>query len=274
MLSKNEIANALGLSCVEKYFLPWLEKNYDITALYGSSFVSLSQVFDDFAHGAAYENYGYLPRLQNTAEDYGIVSHRYIVCSAEEAINKIKNADKERLCLIRVNTEFFVNFKRASWREDHYVYVNGDMDWINEYPLSSGRFGKDGFAAVYDGAMCEYKKEDLSVVPPETATNGFISQTFDFTGLPASIGKLEAAVGILRVTRKRLEKFYKDKSGIADLLRAENLILDKLYFDLHISAVRNRLSDAEKTDYAKKLLSGCLDEIIASEKKIAEELKK
>lgn len=75
MLNKKELTEVLGLSCVEKYFLAWLKKKYDVKKLYGNSFVGISQVFDDFSHGATYENYCYIPRLQDIAEDYGIVRH-------------------------------------------------------------------------------------------------------------------------------------------------------------------------------------------------------
>ena len=89
MLDKKELATGLGLSCVEKYFLAWLAKYYKISDLYAESFISLSQVFNDFAHGAMYQNYCYLPRVQDVAEDYGIVEHEYFSCSTKEALNLI-----------------------------------------------------------------------------------------------------------------------------------------------------------------------------------------
>ena len=65
MINKKEISEALALSCVESYFLAWLGKYYDVSNLYGHSFISLKQAFDDFSHGAMYQNYCYLPRLQD-----------------------------------------------------------------------------------------------------------------------------------------------------------------------------------------------------------------
>ena len=242
MLTKKEIANALGLSCVENYFLPWLEKSYDITNLYGNSFVGLGQVFDDFLSGATYENYCYLPRMQDLAEDYGIVTHEYCACSVADALNKIKSVNEKDLCLIRVNTAFFTNFKRASWREDHYVCIGSDMKWINEYPLSVGEFGEEEFARVYDGALCIYKTADLSAVPPETATTGFISRNFDAPELPRGADKTESALGILRVTRKRLEKFFAEKKEVQTLLHEENVLLDRLYFKLHMGRIKEELA--------------------------------
>ena len=274
MLGKKEIANALGLSCVENYFLPWLEKSYDVTLLYGASFVSLGQVIKDFAHGAIYENYNSLPRLQDVAEDNGITRHKYFVCGAEEATERIRNSKADELCLIRVDPKFFANFKRAAWREDHYVCVDGSMNWINEYPLSSGAFSNKTFACVYGGVLCVYKTKDLSAVPPVAATDGFVFQNFELPELPESVLKLESAVAVLRVTRKRLEKFYAATVGAAQLLHEENLILDKLYFDLHICSLRNGLCENARSEYARKLFGECLGKICEIEKKTAEILKK
>ena len=69
MLTKKELADTLGLSCVEKYFLAWLGKNYNINNLYVRSFVGLNKLFDAFAHGATYENYCDIERLQDIAEE-------------------------------------------------------------------------------------------------------------------------------------------------------------------------------------------------------------
>ena len=52
MITKREITEALALSCVESYFLAWLAKRFDVSKLYGESFVPIGQVFDDFAQGA------------------------------------------------------------------------------------------------------------------------------------------------------------------------------------------------------------------------------
>ena len=97
MIEKKEISEALALSCVESYFLAWLNKYYDVSELYGYSFISLKQAFDDFAHGAMYQNYCYLPRLQDVAEEYGVVRHEYHSCSVKEALKLLKTQSEEDL---------------------------------------------------------------------------------------------------------------------------------------------------------------------------------
>lgn len=114
MSSKKELSETLGLSCVEKYFLAWLGRYYDVRRLYGNSFVSIGQVSNDFSRGATYENYCHIPRLQDIAEEYGVVRHSYQLCETSEALKKICAQTSDELCLIRVNTRFFLNFKRSS----------------------------------------------------------------------------------------------------------------------------------------------------------------
>lgn len=114
-ITKRDVADTLYLSCVENYFLAWLGKIYDVTKLYGSSFVGIGQIFDDFSRGATYENYCNIPRLQDVAEEYGIVRHEYKRCSAKDAVRVLREQPKSTLSLARVNMNFFEGYKRASW---------------------------------------------------------------------------------------------------------------------------------------------------------------
>lgn len=118
MITKREITEALALSCVESYFLAWLAKRFDVSKLYGESFVPIGQVFDDFAQGAKYEAYEGVPRIQETAEKAGIAAHVYSVFpmgvpgSREKLAECLKNQREEDLCLMHVNEAFFAEYKR------------------------------------------------------------------------------------------------------------------------------------------------------------------
>ena len=117
MITKREITEALALSCVESYFLAWLAKRFDVSKLYGESFVPIGQVFDDFAQGAKYEAYEGVPRIQETAEKAGIAAHVYSVFpmgvpgSREKLAECLKNQREEDLCLMHVNEAFFAEYK-------------------------------------------------------------------------------------------------------------------------------------------------------------------
>ena len=247
MINKKEISEALALSCVESYFLAWINRYYEVSNLYGNSFISLKQVFDDFSHGAMYQNYCYLPRLQDIAEEYGVVKHEYHACSAKEALELLKVQADDDLYLIRVNTAFFTGYKRSSWREDHYICVNRNLEWINQYPLSEGGFTEKQFMEVYDGAVCVYKMEDGTVDLPDYVSWQYTTQDFDVQELPGSLGALESAIGVLRVSRKRLEQYYSANMKVKTLLREEITCMDKIYFDVHL----RRLKEIKKEEVDK-----------------------
>ena len=158
MITKREITEALALSCVESYFLAWLAKRFDVSKLYGESFVPIGQVFDDFAQGAKYEAYA------EFAEKAGIAAHVYSVFpmgvpgSREKLAECLKNQRKEDLCLMHVNEAFFAEYKRKAWREDHYICVDGSLCWLNQYPLSEGRFTEERLKEVSGRLYVRFSK--------------------------------------------------------------------------------------------------------------------
>lgn len=274
MLTKKELTETFGLSCVEKYFLAWLLRFTDITKLYGSAFVGLNQVFDDFSHGATYQHYCFLPRLQDVAEEYGMVTHEYIPCSFGDAVKMLRGVSENTLCLMRVNTAFFTDFKRSSWREDHYVCVNGDLDWINEYPLSVGKFTEERFREVFDGALCLYAVADTSAEIPNAVTKAFAAQDCNINRFPYGLDNLESAIGILRVTRKRMANFFGKNEKVARALGEEIALMDKLFLDIRLRQLKEK--KGEKADKNKSYAELCekMQAVIAAEKKATEALKK
>ena len=111
-------------------------------------------------------------------------------------------------------------------------------------------------------------------MPPETATTGFISRNFDAPELPRGADKTESALGILRVTRKRLEKFFAEKKEVQTLLHEENVLLDRLYFKLHMGRIKEELAGVMNFEPVYAELREKLKNVFGIEKKIAEELKK
>ena len=271
MITKREITEALALSCVESYFLAWLAKRFDVSKLYGESFVPIGQVFDDFAQGAKYEAYEGVPRIQETAEKAGIAAHVYSVFpmgvpgSREKLAECLKNQREEDLCLMRVNEAFFAEYKRKAWREDHYICVDGSLCWLNQYPLSEGRFTEERLKEVSGNAVCTYAFRNGRADTESDCEKKIRTQTFSSVCPPRESEKLEGALGVLRVTRKRLEKYFSGSEKIAGLLKAEILLLDKLYFYVRLRRLKGeRRADAFKEE---------LKEITEYEKKIAEAMK-
>lgn len=262
-IDKKDLTDALYLSCVENYFLAWISKFYKVERLYSNSFVSISQVFDDFFCGANYENYSMIERIQSTAEKYGVVSHSYVKLSANEALNFIKNLSGQDLCLIRVKETFFEGFKRRAWRADHYTCIDRELNWLNQYPLSEGKFTEESFSEIYDGAICLFRAMDLSIIPPDENKKSLLKQNFEDIHIEIGLQNLESATGILRITRKRLAKYYVG-IAVSSLFETEVRLLDKLYFDIHFQRIKK--TKAESAIYEK------IKEIILIEKEIWERL--
>ena len=238
MLTKKELTEVLYLSCVENYFLAWLNRYYDISKLYGTEFISLSKVFYDFSHGATYENYINNKRIQDLSEDYGITMHEYYNCNVETAIELIKILDKGSLCLIRVNNNFFNNSKRLPLREDHYICIDKDFNYINQYPLSDGTLTIGEIKEYYDGTIIIYKINNRNVILKDLVTDEIINQNIEINSIPNDLSSFESAVGILRVNRKRLEQYYNNTIRVANLLTEEVKILDNLYLKCRLMLLR------------------------------------
>ena len=272
MVSKKELSEALWMSCVENYVLAWLGRVYDVTRLYGDSFVSLERLFGDFSRGAAFERYGALPRVQDLAEEEGILTHEFVRCRADEAEELLRRQPGGTLCLARVNANFFLNFKRSSWREDHYICVNKGLNWVNQYPLSEGRFEPEQFAEVFDGALCLYRTGDLTAVPPDRNLEGILSQRFP-ERLPEELRAVEAAVWVLRVTRKRLRAYY-GAGEAAALLTEEISLLDEICFRIRLKQIQDRQTVDREALRAKTLagVSRPLEKMVELERKWKEVL--
>lgn len=275
MITKQELVKALYLSCVENYFLAWMNRYYDVTNLYGANFVSLGQLFDDFSHGATYENYCTIPRLQDVAEEYGIVKHEYRRCNVREAMRLLSALPEDVLGLVRVNSNFFIGYKRASWREDHYICMNGALQWINQYPLSEGQYTEEQFSIVYDGAISLYRMADTNVRPPDILTEAVRRQDFSEIRLPGRVSSLESAIGVLRITRKRMAAYFSKSDGLYALLQTEIKYLDEIYFKLRMKQIKERHAQ-DKGLLIEEVLRETREpfaKVVAAEKKVAEVIK-
>lgn len=262
-ISKKDLSSALYLSCVENYFLAWISKYYSVEKLYSNSFISMKEVLSAFYCGASYENYSAIERIQETAERNGVVNHSFVYMNEKEALNCIKSMPQDELCLIRVKENFFEGFKRRAWRADHYICVDHKLNWLNQYPLSDGQFTEIQFGDIFDGVICTYTLADIASVPKDENNDAIVHQ--DLEKLNANIGlqNLESAVGILRITRRRLARYYKE-SVIGSLFEKEADLLDKLYFDIRFQSIKKTKPEEEL--YRK------MDEIIAIEKEISERI--
>ena len=59
---------------------------------------------------------------------------------------------------MHVNEAFFAEYKRKAWREDHYICVDGSLCWLNQYPLSEGRFTEERLKEVSGRLYVRFSK--------------------------------------------------------------------------------------------------------------------
>lgn len=141
--------------------------------------------------------------------------------------------------------------------------MDAQLNWANEYPLSEGRFTEAEFAQSFGGAVCVYKWKDTQKRSGSDCEKRIKEQ--DFFDIRPGIGikKFEDAVGILRVTRRRMAEYFRTEGKLCKLWREECGLLDKLYFDVRMQELRQGGNESEL--YRK------INEVILSERKIAEE---
>lgn len=264
MLSKKDLTEVLSLSCVESYYLAWLKKYFDISNLYGQYFRSVKEIMNDFSNGSIYENYYQIPKMQDIAEELGITKHRFYKCDFKETVSLITNNNSNNLCLIKVNSHFFKNYKRVPWREDHYICVYLDLNWINQYPLSSGVFTYEDLEKCFDGTLIIYELNNSKIILDENIKNKIINQDINNIKIPFVNNSFLDAVGILRITRKRLLLYFKDNLELVNLLALYINYLDKIYIQIRLLILKNE-KEINYLDY--------LNAIIDYEKKIIEVLK-
>ena len=190
------------------------------------------------------DSYRSVPRVQDTAEDFGITGHSYFPapqgapCSPETALQFIRQQGSADLCLIRVNAAYSARFKRSAWRSDHYICVDAQLNWANEYPLSEGKFTEEEFGEIYDGAVCVYELSDLTAEPEDKTIEMIRRQSFPPPSI--NIGRFEDAIGILRMTRKRMEKNLNLPDSAREVLRGEIALLDRLYLFVSLREIKKK----------------------------------
>ena len=125
-----DISRAPALSCVEYYFIAWLKRFFPVEKLYPRTIVTYAEA-ERLIMEHNYENIKKIERVQDIAEQYGILEHEKKQYAGE-------TPQTDELVLLRVTDHYFRGRQRP-WRQDHYVVLVGvsrDTYYIvNTYPL-------------------------------------------------------------------------------------------------------------------------------------------
>ena len=222
MRNKELIANVPSISCVENYFLGWCaEKWISAEILYSNTYLPVNEILSDFIHNSAkFESYNKIERIMTVAERHGFVRHN---ATGEINFDYIDVLIPDSLVLVEVNDKFFKDISLKPWRDDHYIWLTGKTDneylYLNNYPLSAGEISTEKLSEVYGGKTLVYSRRMYRYSSGGFFAKGDLEKQIckianaehsDFT-LPedTNLKALRDAVGILKITRRRLADWFK-----------------------------------------------------------------
>lgn len=272
-MNKSLIRDVLSISCVENYFMGWCKVNdISLDMLYNQSYEPIGKCAEAFLkNGASYESYNGIKRIQETAEEYGIVTHKYYSVYLLGLI-KTENIGNN-LLLIQVNKKFFNNIQRAPWREDHYICItekNGNnYKYINNYPFGEGILTFEQLNNVFGGSIIVFKKTgcfDIEKIVRENnkqINNIIYSKKFEFCDIEQkNFINLRDCIGILKISRQRIKEWIKYISNLYSIIydaEIENCLLEeinelnKLFTYLELQNLRNKFDKNKTFLYLKKI---------------------
>lgn len=241
-----EVAKAPALSCVEYYFIPWLQKFSLVSKLYPETIVSYTQA-EKIVQTSSYTQPQGIPRIQELAERYGLVTHKKCEYAGDIPTEK-------ELVLLRVTSEFFRGAQTA-WREDHYVRLtavsDGKMYLVNEYPLEVREADKQDRSWLQGECLVYRFHADKEIDAP----SGW--REIETEEISPTVSLMRDALLLYRVSLRRLKAFA--PSAALD----ETIDLaDRIFF---ASAMASK-----KNPYERSLAAMWRKDIICAEQKFRE----
>lgn len=212
------LVKQLSLSCVENYYLAWLQsRGIDTTPLFSRSYIPAHTVLQDYVCGdAKYEYYPKIPRVMTVGGEYDITGRHVKFAFCPEFIDRMLNEGS--LVLMEVNPEYFENASRAPWRRDHYIWLTGKIGGryttVNNYPLSESELDEKDIEKYFGNKILVYRIGKRSHV---FSVNDIERQLTDIVYLPKqsfdikteNLKTVRDAVGTLKTTRLRLKRWFK-----------------------------------------------------------------
>lgn len=255
----NEIGKVHALSCVEAYFGAWVKDYAELPALYAESYLPWGEIVTAFETPTVrYANFPYLPRIQDLAERYGMVTHR-----RERGLPQ-RRSDGD-LVLLYANEKFFS--KQKPWRGDGCIaaeITDRSIKYFNEYPLESGEIPRAEFEDKFIGESLVYSFSGTDAVPERGASllqsprAARAPYGADFT-----LQRLRDAIGILRISRRRTAEWLDwyarehnvpQKEKIRNRLVGQIRYADECFVRLQGALIRNeRLGAARLQEMAEEI---------------------
>ena len=259
-----DIGRVHALSCVEAYFGAWIKDYAELPALYAESYLPWEEIVTAFeTPSVCYANFPYLPRIQDCAERYGMVTHR-----RERGLPQRRNNGD--LMLLYVSEKFFE--KQQPWRGDGCVAVeitDCGVKYFNGYPLESGEIPRAEFVEKSVGESLVYSLAEADAVKKSGVSRlQSPCRASSSCGADFNLKRLRDAIGVLRVSRKRTvewldwyaqEHSVKKKEKIRNRLAEQIRYADGCFVRLQGALIRNeRVGSARLKEMAKQIAA--LDE--------------
>ncbi len=251
-MTVKDICQVHYFSCVEAYFGAWIKKFVPLPMLYCESFLSWHEICKAFSNGATYADFNLIRRIQDMAEAAGLVTHEKLRGMTDYMPNE------KNLILVSVNEKFFP--KQKPWRKDHYIAIEKitptKIDYVNEYPLLVGEMPLTAFREKFGGDSLIYKlcSQDNLFCRQQSAVQANELKTFSVGDIDTfPLLALRDALGILRVSRKRILEWLAWYSDISGLHQAERLPVcikeqiqaaDKYYLQAQSMFLRKKSDDS------------------------------
>lgn len=240
-----------SLSCIESYLLYILSaNNYDYRHLYAQSYESFFEIMNYFFYERKqFEYYNGVPRLQQIASKYNIIS--------------IKNIDKPCIdidsehdyYLLRLCPKFIeATYGETIWRDDHYVLLasfnNSSWIYINDNPRDCKTLSHNEMLTAYAGSLIRIdltsgitdKMKDILLQEflDSMSENKKVCSTFSVDNIIAA----RNALAVLRILRRRIYE-YCSQYICCDFMESYLNDLDKHFSLIEYMRLRN------KGDYKK-----------------------
>lgn len=241
-----EVAHAPALSCVEYYFIPWIQMFVPVSKLYPETIISYIQA-EKIVQMSSFTQPQGIVRVQEIAEHYGLVTHEKRKYAGETPTNK-------ELVLLRVTPNFYLGPQKA-WREDHYVRLmavtDKQMYIVNEYPLEVREIDKQDRMWLQGDCLIYRFHLDKEI------NTAFAWEKIETEEISPTVSLMRDALLLYRVSLRRL-KALEPSVALDEMIE----LVDRIFF---ASAMATK-----KNPYERSLAAMWRSDIVRAEQNLGE----
>ena len=236
-----------NITCVEYYLLNKLNHLIDIRKLYYKSYVSAYKIYLDLLDSnATFYNYEGIKRIQNI-----LIENKMLTYKVTNVINEVDFKNKSLVNLLLVNKNFFVNKRKVTFRNDHYIHVtkqNNKLMMISSYPISIEEIDIAKLNTFFDNKCLVYKihrKDNLTFNKVKKEfTRHCNKQTF--VNLPEiyDLNKFQSLIQLLKIMRLRLYdlcNYLNVDESLLNLINETNKYYENVFLKISMMIIKSKI---------------------------------